>query len=116
METTTYKAALEAEKKSLEVELSTVARRSSATPEDWEPVAVTDERPAERDEVADKIESFEENVALTRQLEARLAEVTSALARIAVNAYGLCAVCKKAIEPKRLDANPAATTCKAHLK
>jgi len=111
-----YKDALEAEKKSLEKELSTVARKNPSTPGDWEAVPDTADRPAERDEVADKLESFEENIAIVRQLESRLADVNAALARVAAGNFGLCSVCKQEIEDNRLSANPAAATCKAHMK
>lgn len=116
IDTKEFTSALEAEKRSLEKELATVARRNPSTAGDWEPVPDTADRPAERDEVADKLESFEENVAIVRQLETRLAEVNSALARIAAGNFGLCGVCRKEIEQERLRANPAATTCKTHLR
>lgn len=112
----TFKKKLLAEKKLVETELGTVGRRNPENAADWEPVAAVLERPAERDEVADKLESFEENVALVRQLESRLGEITTALERIEHKAYGVCSVCGKSIETERLEANPAATTCKAHMR
>lgn len=111
-----YKSKLLLEQELVEKELASVGRRNPSRAGDWEPIADISERPAERDEVADKIESFEENVALVRQLEARLAEIKDALERIENGNYGHCISCKKAIEPERLTANPAATTCKAHLR
>ncbi len=114
--THTFKQTLLTEKDLVEKELSTVARRNPENSKDWEPKADTEERPADRDEVADKLESFEENVALVRQLEVRLAEIRDALERIESGSYGTCIVCKKEIETDRLGANPAAMTCKAHLR
>lgn len=116
MDTLSFKTKLLAEKKLVETELGTVGRRNPENAADWEPVAAVLERPAERDEVADKIESFEENVALVRQLESRLAELNSALARIEDGTYGRCLRCTNAIEVERLKANPAAATCKSHMK
>lgn len=116
LDPTPFKKKLLTEKDGLEGELSTVARRNPANPADWEPVAETvEDRPASRDDVADKIESFEENVAIARQLEARLAEVKDALERIENGSYGRCTACGGAIEAERLNANPAAQTCKQHL-
>jgi len=115
IDTTIYKEKLLKEKTLLEAELSTVARKSTTTAGDWEPIANEGDRPAERDEVADKLESFEDNIAITRQLESRLGEVTSALAQIENGGYGICTVCQKEIEGDRLEANPGATTCKEHL-
>lgn len=110
-----YKSKLLSERELVEKELATVGRRSPTHAGDWEPVADVEERPAERDEVADKLESFEENVAIVRQLEARLAEVQDALERIENGNYGRCTSCGGTIEAERLDANPAAKTCKQHL-
>ncbi|HCB35156.1 MAG: hypothetical protein A2W52_04230 [Candidatus Taylorbacteria bacterium RIFCSPHIGHO2_02_49_25] len=114
-DTNIFKKKLLDEKKLVEQELSTVGRRNPENAADWEPVAPSEET-AERDEVADKLESFEENVAIVRQLESRLGEINAALGKIHDGAYGLCAVCGKEIERVRLEANPAAATCKSHMK
>ena len=114
---TPFKKKLLTERDELEGELATVARKNPTNPRDWEPVPnAREEILASRDETADKIESFEENIAITRQLEARLAEVRDALERIENGSYGHCIACGKAIETERLNANPAAQTCKAHLR
>ena len=104
------------EKELVEKELGTVGRRNPDNEADWEPIAPTEDMPAERDEVADKLESFEENVAIVRQLESRLGEINVALNKIQNGTYGICSVCGNAIEEDRLAANPAAATCKVHLK
>jgi DnaK suppressor protein len=117
IETERFKKKLLAERDTLEKELATIGRQNPEHPSDWEPTPKDrEDTPVSRDEVADKIESFEENIALARHLESRLAEVRDALARIEENVYGVCRVCKKEIEEERLLANPAATTCKMHLK
>ncbi len=115
IDTEKFKRALLAEKETLEKELGTISRRNPENQKDWEAVPSTEERPSERDEVADKLESFEENIAIVRQLEARYTEVQDALNRIETGTYGLCSICEKPIEEARLDANPSATTCKEHL-
>lgn len=116
IDTAQFKKKLLAEKDTLEKELATAGRRNPENPTDWEPTPKDrEDSPTSRDEVADKIESFEENIGIVRQLEARLAEVKDALERIAEGTFGHCVVCKNQIELDRLDANPAATTCKAHL-
>lgn len=117
LDPTPFKKKLLAEKDELESELATVARKNPANATDWEPVPeAREEIPATRDETADKIESFEENIAITRQLEARLAEVRDALERIENGGFGHCTACGKTIETERLNANPAAQTCKSHMK
>ena len=116
MDTTPFKKKLLEEKDALEAELATVARKNPSRVGDWEPVPETrEDLPASRDDTADKLESFEENVAITRQLEARLAEVRDALERIENGNYGRCTACGATIETDRLGANPAAQTCKQHL-
>lgn len=41
----------------------------------------------------------------------RLEQINAALQRIERGDYGICVKCKKDIDPKRLDAEPAAMTC-----
>lgn len=117
IDTKKFKEKLLEEKETLEGELSTVARKNPSNPKDWEPVSseLENNTAPDPDERAEKIESFEENIAIARQLEARLGEVTAALDKISKGTYGICSVCVQEIEGDRLGANPAATTCKAHL-
>lgn len=57
-----------------------------------------------------------ESEALATKLRQSLAEVLSALDRIAAGNYGLCSVCGKEIAPDRLEAMPTVTTCIADAK
>ena len=117
IDTNAFKKKLLEEKKLVEQELSTVARRNPKNPKDWEPVpSDRNGAPPDRDEATEKIESFEENTAIVRQLESRLGEVTAALERITNGSYGNCPACGKEIETARLEANSAAATCTAHMK
>lgn len=109
------KASLEKELRNLEDELRSVGRINPGNPKDWE--AVPDKMDivkADPNEVADSIESYEGNTAILKQLEIRLNEVKAAQKRMANGTYGICQVCKKPIEEKRLEANPAADTCLSH--
>jgi RNA polymerase-binding transcription factor DksA len=111
-----FKTKLTEEKALLERELKTVGQRNPDNPADWE--AKTQGRdidPAERNEVADRVEGYETNVAILGQLEPKYNEVKAALARMEEGNFGICSVCDKEIEEERLEANPAATTCMAHL-
>lgn len=116
MQTEKYKEILEAEKLVLETELASVGVKNPAVPGDWE--ARGTEQGSEPDVIdqADTIKSYEENEGIERDLEARYDHVLAALARIADGTYGTCSVCGAPIEADMLAANPAATTCKAHLK
>lgn len=107
---------LEAEKALIESELQSVGRRNPDVAGDWEAQPKdTDTASTEPDEKADKFEEFEENLSITENLEARLRAVIRAQGKIAEGGYGGCEVCGAEIEEARLDANPAARTCKAHM-
>ncbi len=112
-----FKGLLEKELSVVEGELSSVGRINPTNPKDWEPLPdKQDEAPADANEVADTIESYEENSAILKQLEIRLNEIKDALKRVGDGSYGKCSVCGKLINEKRLEANPAATTCKEHME
>lgn len=112
-----FKDRLELEKKTLESELLSVGRINPSDPEDWQATPADLNIPqADKNEVADQVEEFEERAAVERALEDRLVEIKTALDRIENGNYGKCKVCGKEIEEKRLEANPAAETCMEHLK
>lgn len=114
---THYKTKLERELTILEEELSTVAKRNPNNPADWEAKSENaDIDTADRNEVADEIGNFETNVAISKDLEIRYNEVKNALEKISKGSYGKCEIGGEDIEEDRLEANPAATTCKVHMK
>ena len=116
MNTSHFKTKLLEEKETLERELLTVGRRNPDTPGDWQPTPPPiDVQWADPSEVAEEGEEFEGRNAVETELEERLNEITDALTRIESNTYGTCTVCNEPIEEARLEANPAATTCMAHL-
>lgn len=100
----------------MEQQLSGIAKLDPENPEDWK---TTKEElnvmPADKNELADIFEEAGNRDALERELEDRLNEVKGALQKIEDGTYGKCIDgCK--IEKKRLEANPAATTCIKHAK
>lgn len=111
-----FKKKLEEEESLLKKELETVGVKNPNNPLDYEPKqADLDISEADRNEVADKIEEFGNNTAITNDLEIRLFEVRLALKKIEEGTYGTCEVSDTPIEEDRLEANPAARTCKAHI-
>ena len=112
-----YKELLEKELFSLEEELKSVGRVNPENPSDWEGTPGDTENIDSEDEnsLADKFEEYEERNAIETELDVRLHEIKSALERIKNEEYGVCKICGKEIEEARLEANPAAETCKAHL-
>jgi RNA polymerase-binding transcription factor DksA len=113
-----YKSKLEAEMKELVSELQRIGRINPDNPNDWEAVGADLGQPhsADSNEEADDVEEYGEHVAIIDQLEIRFNKIREALERIEQGTYGICKVCEKNIEKERLEANPAATTCKADIK
>jgi RNA polymerase-binding transcription factor DksA len=111
-----FKAALLAERSQLEQELERVGRRNPTNPADWEPEPeALDISEADRNETADRIEAYEENSAILKELEARYQAVKLALDKIEQGTFGTCEISGEPIELDRLEANPAARTSKAHM-
>ena len=115
MNTDTYKVRLLEEQATLEASLSSVGRRNPHNPADWEAVASEKGMEADQNDQAENLESYAENTAILNDLEIRYNSVLSALAHIEHGTYGVCTVGGEKIEVARLTADPAATTCKAHL-
>lgn len=116
IDTQYFKDKLEAEMKALETRLSEVGRKDPDRPRAWQPIAeLRDVSSADENTVADTIESLEDNSAILSTLEARYNDVRSGLDKIKHDAYGKCQICRKEIELDRLEANPAARTCKEHI-
>ena len=103
------------EEKLLESELGTVGRKNPDNPTDWEATESEDIDTAEEAEVASSIEVYENNKGVLNQLEIKLNEVQSALNKIEAGTYGKCETCGSSIEEDRLEVNPSAKTCKAHM-
>ncbi|MBU6431218.1 MAG: hypothetical protein KGJ58_00440 [Patescibacteria group bacterium] len=112
-----FREKLEAERVKIENELKTVGRVNPSNPNDWQAVPTDAEADsADRIEVAESIENFEENTAILKELEIQLNDVKMALKKIEDGTYGLCEGDGKPIPMKRLEANPAAKTCLEHAK
>lgn len=115
MKTEHFRKKLEAEKAKLETEMGSIGRPNPSVPGDWEPVPSETGMEADLVDQADVTMSRESNAAILADLEARYDTILSALSRIEKKTYGVCEVCHKKIEEARLEADPAATTCMAHL-
>ena len=80
-----------------------------ATPEE------RDYQESDQNDMADRFEDFEERSSMIKDLEPRLKNILNALKKLNRESFGKCEVCKKNIEGTRMEANPAAKTCKKHL-
>ncbi|MCX6703363.1 MAG: TraR/DksA C4-type zinc finger protein [Candidatus Zambryskibacteria bacterium] len=111
-----FKLKLEEELKAVEAELMTVGRKNPSNPGDWEAKeGEVNTDTAEDAEIAEGIEVYENNSAILKQLEIRFNELKDALAKIDMGNYGICEISGLPIEEDRLEVNPAARTCKAHM-
>ncbi len=112
-----YKEKLEMERAKIVAELEDIGSvPDNRSKDEWQATpGDIDTTRADCNEVADKIETFEENNDLVGKFETDLAEIDQALEHIKNKTYGICTVCGKQIEDDRLEANPEATTCEAHM-
>ncbi len=105
-----FQQMLDEEKATLEMELGRLGKKIGAEG-DW--IATPPEQDgneAEYFDQADHVEEFENRVAALKNLEARYSEVVAALKRIEDGTYGKDVNTGKAVDEKRLEANPAAAT------
>lgn len=109
-----FKEKLLAEKAVLEDDLNAIGKQDAQG--DWS--AVPQEQDGAEPDEADQasfVEGFESRIARLGSLEARYSKIVSALQRIEEGTYGRCLKSGELIEEDRLEANPAAETCKAMM-
>lgn len=63
------------------------------------------------DENSSEVATFSDNISLERSLEKSLRDVRSALKRLKDNSYGVCKYCEEVINPERLKARSASSSC-----
>jgi RNA polymerase-binding transcription factor DksA len=110
------KEKLEKERDILLDELRDMGKLNTETLE-WEATPEELDAPeADQNDMADRFEDFEARSSMIKTLEPRLNNILKALKGLNRESFGKCEICKKDIEMTRLEANPAATTCKKHLE
>lgn len=110
------KEKLENERDVLLAEMKDMGKLDPETGE-WEAIPEEQAFPEpDQNDMADRFEDFEARSSMVRTLEPRLKSILKALKSINNDSFGTCKVCKKDIELARLEANPAARTCKEHLE
>jgi RNA polymerase-binding transcription factor DksA len=84
---------------------------------DWEAIPEEQSTPeTDENDKADRFEDFEARSSMLKTLEPRLNNILRAIKNLNKESFGKCIVCKKDIEQTRLEANPAAQTCKKHME
>lgn len=112
---TKYETKLIEEQSKLSADLSNIGTFNTETSQ-WETVPTQQDGP-ESDvvDLADRIEDYENRSEMVKTLSKRLTDIEDALKKIPLGTYGVCEVSGEKIEEARLDANPAARTCKHHI-
>ena len=105
---------LKLQKEKLEKELSLITDKKKAGKKTGKKfIAKFLDLGQKEDDTAQEVTTYEEYLALERNLEKMLKGVNKALTKIQKNKYGLCEDCKKPIIEKRLEAMPTAEFCLA---
>ncbi len=116
MRTEHFKKKLEAEKMTLESEMQNIGRKSLTVPNDWEEIPSDIAMEADLADQADIVVHRSNTAAVLADLEARYDTILAAIHKIENKTYGVCEVCGDKIGEPRLEANPSATTCAAHMQ
>lgn len=117
IDTNAYKGRLEEMLGEVTAELKTIGVHDPENPADW--IAVPEElelTEADENVAADRVEEWNERTATLSLLETRYNNIKRALAKIADGKFGICEISGEEIEEERLNAHPAARTCKAHME
>lgn len=112
---TQYKTKLETLLDTIITDLESIAQYNK-TSSDWVAIPTgTDVGEADQNVEADAVEEWNERRATVAQLETRFNNIKRALKKIEEGTFGVCEISGEMIESDRLEANPAARTCKAHM-
>jgi RNA polymerase-binding transcription factor DksA len=113
--TAQFKQKLQEELGLLEDELRELGALNSAG--EWEATGGDIDRTAtESDELGDRMEDYQENRAEVDEMQIHWKNIKRALDNIEAGSYGMCEIGGEDIEIDRLEANPSARTCKAHME
>ncbi|MEA3293323.1 MAG: TraR/DksA C4-type zinc finger protein [Patescibacteria group bacterium] len=103
------KKRLEKQKKILEEELGSFAKKDKKLKNNWKSRFPKFDRGLDSD--ADKVEEYSTRLPIEYSLETKLKDISIALQKIKNNKYGKCEKCKKPISEKRLKTLPEARFC-----
>lgn len=116
MHTEKLQKQLEAEQESIKNELSELGIQNPQTDKDWIPTPGDPvDTESDPNDLGDRSEDWAERRGTLDVLETRFNNIKRALQKIEDNTFGTCEICGNTIESERLEANPAARTCKTHI-
>ena len=109
-----FKHKLEEELRNVETELRSLGWKNEAG--EWDASGgEIDQTATEHDELADRQEAYQENRAEIDEIQIHWKNIKRALTKIEEGTYGVCEISNEPIEEDRLEVNPSARTCKAHM-
>lgn len=112
-----FKTRLEGELVFAETELRSLGHQNPGNEESWDAsMDDIDTTATEPDEVADRMEEYEEDREELAAIQKHWHNIKRALTRIEDGSFGICEISGEPIEEDRLEANPSARTCKAHME
>lgn len=116
MNTEVYESKLKEELAVITTQLQDMGIHNPRVPEDWIATPEGQEAvDADPNITADRTEDWIERNAEVADLETRYVNILRALKKLDDGTYGVCEIGEEPIEEDRLNANPAARTCKAHI-
>lgn len=115
IDTAAYTSRLREELEKVTGELGELGIHNPHVTQDWIATEDASEEEADPNLVADRTEDWIEKTGEVEALEARFNDLKRALQKIDAGTFGICEIGGEEIEDDRLDANPAARTCKAHM-
>ncbi len=106
------KERLEKEKKELEEELASFAKKDPELEGNYKTIFPDYGKTiGSQEENMDEVEEYVSKLPVEKTLEAKLQKVNEALARLKGKGFGTCENCKKAITKERLEVSPTAKIC-----
>lgn len=105
----TIKKQLEKNKRWLEKELNSFAKKNKQVKGDFK--AEYPDYGTKSDENAQEVAAYQDHLSLEGDLEIQLKEINQALRKIEKGQYGICENCKKPINEERLKFIPQAKFC-----
>lgn len=106
-----FKKALEKEKRTIEKELKSFAKKDIKLKGDYDTRFPNFGIHQSQDEAAQELASYESILPVEYTLELKLKDIENALEKIKKGKYGICEKCKKPIGIERLKTKPEAKFC-----
>lgn len=106
-----FKQLLEQEKKEIEEQLESFAKKDPHTKDDYDAAFPDLGTHQSTDEMAQEVSMYESALPMEHVLEQKLQDINLALEKMAKGTYGICENCNEEIPVERLETKPEAKNC-----